>query len=525
MGQIFISYRREDTADIVGRMNDRLQATFGRDRVFKDVHAIGVGADIGDTIDQALETLDALIVVIGPDWVGPLEDGERRIDDPADWVHREVAGGLQRQIPIFPVLVKGARPLTETHLPDVLSPLAGLNALSVRPDPDFDSDIERLTLALPGGARSLRHRRQRSRWTAGAVLAILLVALAAVGALVVAALTTDDPEQTVATLGLDEVVRYPIAARSGGRATITVVPDTTLAVEAELIDTGGPTEVVVGRTIGSGGETVRLEVDLEGGGEYSLRVRAVTGTGEFSVAVTGETVEETFVIGDDPTPATTPTPAATPTPATPAAPTVTPLERYLAAVDDAAPVYIYDQGDVALTGAGLTGTTFQRATTDRVETGFNPSSLPPTWSIQAWFVTSDATGRGTIVGGFHDVLGGTAADKRWYLAIQEGRPCAGIGSQGQLCADVQVADGAVHHLALTVENQEYALFVDGDEVAAGSVSHAAPIDAEVSLGAMWVEHLRSWDEPFDGTLGHVAIHPLAFDAEQVRRLAALGRQD
>jgi hypothetical protein len=46
MGKLFISYRRDDTADSCGRLDDKLAARFGRANVFKDVDSIPLGADI-----------------------------------------------------------------------------------------------------------------------------------------------------------------------------------------------------------------------------------------------------------------------------------------------------------------------------------------------------------------------------------------------------------------------------------------------------------------------------------------------
>jgi hypothetical protein len=42
---IFISYRRDDSADVAGRIYDRLVDSFGEDLVFKDVDNIPFGMD------------------------------------------------------------------------------------------------------------------------------------------------------------------------------------------------------------------------------------------------------------------------------------------------------------------------------------------------------------------------------------------------------------------------------------------------------------------------------------------------
>ncbi len=50
---IFISYRRDDARGSSGRLYDWLCIGFGRDRVFRDVHSIGVGK-WRDKIDAVL---------------------------------------------------------------------------------------------------------------------------------------------------------------------------------------------------------------------------------------------------------------------------------------------------------------------------------------------------------------------------------------------------------------------------------------------------------------------------------------
>ena len=64
---IFISYRRDDARGASGRLFDWLRIGFGRERVFRDVHSIGVGK-WRDKIDAALARSAACVAVIGPRW-------------------------------------------------------------------------------------------------------------------------------------------------------------------------------------------------------------------------------------------------------------------------------------------------------------------------------------------------------------------------------------------------------------------------------------------------------------------------
>ena len=67
--QLFLSYRREDSAGHAGRLADHLLDRFGAGSVFMDVESIEAGADFTEAIDRAIAYADAVLVVIGPKWL------------------------------------------------------------------------------------------------------------------------------------------------------------------------------------------------------------------------------------------------------------------------------------------------------------------------------------------------------------------------------------------------------------------------------------------------------------------------
>lgn len=140
---IFLSYRRADSADISGRVYDRLIQEFGNHSVFKDVDSIPLGLDFRNVLDQMIAKSKILIVIIGPNWIGQ-DKATRRIDDPTDFVRIEVSAALKRGIPVIPLLVHGTTMPHESELPDDLKALAYRNGTVVRPDPDFHHDINRV---------------------------------------------------------------------------------------------------------------------------------------------------------------------------------------------------------------------------------------------------------------------------------------------------------------------------------------------------------------------------------------------
>src|SRR5438094_4289860 len=115
---IAISYRREDSLPITGRLYDRLQAKFGERDIFMDFDSIRPGLDFREQIKQTIERANLVIAIIGPYWLGEQADGSRRIDDPNDFVRLEIAYALKRDIPIIPVLINN----TPMPKPEILPP-------------------------------------------------------------------------------------------------------------------------------------------------------------------------------------------------------------------------------------------------------------------------------------------------------------------------------------------------------------------------------------------------------------------
>lgn len=164
--KVFISYRRSDSRDVVGRLYDHLERRLGTQAIFKDTGSIAIGTNFADRIRAALQETDVVLVVIGSTWLSAQDDAyRRRIDDPTDWVRQEVELALSTHAVIVPVLIGDASLPRREHLPPSLSPLAGLQTTRLRPDPDFSGDAERLCqgLGIPNEPRELPRRDRTTR--------------------------------------------------------------------------------------------------------------------------------------------------------------------------------------------------------------------------------------------------------------------------------------------------------------------------------------------------------------------------
>lgn len=146
---IFISYRRDDSADVSGRIYDRLVNSFGAKAIFKDVDDIPFGVNFSDYLNSIIEKSKVILVVIGPKWLNIQNDqGQRRLDDPADFVRIEIEAALKRKIIIIPLLVSRASMPEVAKLPSTIQELAFYNGTQIRPDPDFHKDMDRLIYEL-----------------------------------------------------------------------------------------------------------------------------------------------------------------------------------------------------------------------------------------------------------------------------------------------------------------------------------------------------------------------------------------
>jgi tetratricopeptide (TPR) repeat protein len=130
---IFISYRRSDAAGHARALHEYLSERFGVERIFFDRSTIESGDVFPDTLRRGVEGCVVLLALIAPDWLDSKgTDGNRRLDDPNDFVRHEIALALTRGKRVIPVLFDDA-PVPPAHrLPEPLRALASCDALTLR---------------------------------------------------------------------------------------------------------------------------------------------------------------------------------------------------------------------------------------------------------------------------------------------------------------------------------------------------------------------------------------------------------
>lgn len=141
MPSLFLSYRRGDSPDTVKLIHEKLQKRLPRWKIFYDHDSIPLGEAFPERLRTEVTTATAVLVIMGPKWLDILR--ERR-SATVDHVRVEVRLALESHGSVVPVLVNRAAMPGDADLADFpdLLPLLNLNGRPVRPDPDFDSDLE-----------------------------------------------------------------------------------------------------------------------------------------------------------------------------------------------------------------------------------------------------------------------------------------------------------------------------------------------------------------------------------------------
>jgi tetratricopeptide (TPR) repeat protein len=147
-GGVFINYRGEDSHGYGALLYAQLSQRFGAELVFLDSESIPAGADFPEELVARVRACRVLLAVIGPRWLTTADSaGRRRIDDPRDWVRRELAEAFAAGVRVIPVLTDGAEMLGEAQLP---AEIAGLGRCQYRQlrRRDTTVDVDRLCADL-----------------------------------------------------------------------------------------------------------------------------------------------------------------------------------------------------------------------------------------------------------------------------------------------------------------------------------------------------------------------------------------
>jgi hypothetical protein len=136
---LFISYRRRFDHGSARLLYNELKRAFRKSIVFVDVDSIEAGEAFPEKINEALESSVVFLPLISPGWVDLIKE----LHDRDDFVRREIASALARQIPLIPVLLADARMPKADELPEEIRDLAFRQAIELSEE-RWDYDVGRL---------------------------------------------------------------------------------------------------------------------------------------------------------------------------------------------------------------------------------------------------------------------------------------------------------------------------------------------------------------------------------------------
>lgn len=151
-GKIFINYRRGEDAGFAQALFGRLEQAFRPEQLFMDVDSIEPGLDFSRVLNEQVAQCDVMISVIGKGWIDARDEvGNKRLDNPEDFVRIEIESALEQNKRVIPVLVGQAIMPRADQLPDTLKPLVARHAVRLTHErfrPDADGLINALQRAL-----------------------------------------------------------------------------------------------------------------------------------------------------------------------------------------------------------------------------------------------------------------------------------------------------------------------------------------------------------------------------------------
>jgi len=152
---IFFCYRRKESRYVGGRIFDALCREFGYSAVFRDIDSILGGDHAADKVFQKeLTDCKVAVVLIGKNWEDHFEHYRNKPE--GDWVVKELKTAFEKKLRVIPLLVDRdprSKPDEQAFewnkVPEsVRDALKGCQYVVLRPDPDFNTDMDRVIRSI-----------------------------------------------------------------------------------------------------------------------------------------------------------------------------------------------------------------------------------------------------------------------------------------------------------------------------------------------------------------------------------------
>lgn len=146
---VFINYRGADSDSYGVLLYQHLVGHFGEDLVFVDCESIPAGADFVEELLGRVRSARVLLAVIGPRWLTAADPatGQRLIDNPDDWIRRELREAFAAGVRVIPVLTEQIMSPAEGDLPADIAMLSRCQYRRLRHH-DSTADLARIVADL-----------------------------------------------------------------------------------------------------------------------------------------------------------------------------------------------------------------------------------------------------------------------------------------------------------------------------------------------------------------------------------------
>jgi hypothetical protein len=140
---IFISYRRQDTAGYALGLRREIARALPDAKVFLDVESLDAGMKWREVICDRVGQCDLMLVIIGDEWLRT-RAGDKKIERPDDPVRFELETALARpQMQLIPVLVEDTPMPPVRELPESVREMCAYSAHAIH-DRTYDQDVNAL---------------------------------------------------------------------------------------------------------------------------------------------------------------------------------------------------------------------------------------------------------------------------------------------------------------------------------------------------------------------------------------------
>lgn len=144
--KLFVNYRRADNAIFVELIRTWFMQRYGRENVFMDFDTIPPFARFEDFIRQKVRECDAVVSIIGPQWLELMQTKEA--EGQPDYVRIELEEALQYDKVIAPLCIEGANVPSEEEIPANLRTIFQRNVPSLHSGRDILQNIHWIMDAL-----------------------------------------------------------------------------------------------------------------------------------------------------------------------------------------------------------------------------------------------------------------------------------------------------------------------------------------------------------------------------------------